>query len=222
LVDVDRDRRDLRASYNWEAAPMSIAIMSQVWKHSKQEGGALLVLLALADFANDEGICYPAQHTLAKKSRLSARQVRRVLSDLIASGELSIVRAGRGRGLKTIYRVLGKADNMTAFEKADICDTKSGHLEHLKADTGDRTVRQGTVKESPTRASARGGVSKKLWIRKQLRADLAELSTEIDAIRRPGGSAYPINPTDPAKFARLGKLVERHATLSGQLAAAAG
>ena len=57
--------------------------MSQVWKHSKHAGGSLLVLLALADFANDEGICYPSQKTLAKKSRLSGRQVRRTVGEIV-------------------------------------------------------------------------------------------------------------------------------------------
>ena len=116
--------------------------MSQVWKHSKHAGGSLLVLLALADFANDEGICYPSQKTLAKKSRLSGRQVRRTVGEIVGSGELAIVRAGRGRGLKTVYRVIVKADNLTSFVKADICDTKSGHLRPIKADAGGRPVRQ--------------------------------------------------------------------------------
>jgi hypothetical protein len=39
---------------------MSIKVMSQVWEHSTRKGTRLLLLLALADFANDEGICYPA------------------------------------------------------------------------------------------------------------------------------------------------------------------
>ena len=201
---------------------MSIAIMSQVWKHSKHAGGSLLVLLALADFANDEGICYPAQKTLAKKSRLSGRQVRRTIGEIVESGELAIVRAGRGRGLKTIYRVIVKADNLTSFVKADICDTKSGHLRPIKEDTGVRPVRQGTIKESPTRASARGSPSQKLWVRKQLRAELAEVKTEIASIRRPGGSAYPVEPKDAGKRIRLDMLIERRCGIEHELAAAAG
>ena len=193
--------------------------MSQVWKHSKHAGGSLLVLLALADFANDEGICYPAQKTLAKKSRLSGRQVRRTVGEIVGSGELAIVRAGRGRGLKTVYRVIVKADNLTSFVKADICDTKSGHLRPIKADAGVRPVHQGTIKESPTRASARGSPSQKLWIRKQLKAELAEVKTEIASIRRPGGSAYPIIPSDPQKIVHLAKLIHKQLEVSRQLAA---
>ncbi len=34
---------------------MSIKIMSAVWRYSKAKGSALLVLLAIADFANDQG-----------------------------------------------------------------------------------------------------------------------------------------------------------------------
>ena len=34
---------------------MSVKIMTRVWAHSQQKGGELLVMLALADFANDAG-----------------------------------------------------------------------------------------------------------------------------------------------------------------------
>ena len=88
--------------------------MSQVWKHSKHAGGSLLVLLALADFANDEGICYPAQKTLAKKSRLSGRQVRRTVGEIVGSGELAI------------------EDRLPSHRKSGQFDLfcKSGHLRH--------------------------------------------------------------------------------------------
>lgn len=39
---------------------MSIRVMSSVWANSKQSGNDLLVLLALADFADDRGVAFPA------------------------------------------------------------------------------------------------------------------------------------------------------------------
>lgn len=75
---------------------MSINVMSAIWKSSQATGGELLVLLAIADFADDDGMAYPSVSTLGKKSRLSARQVQRAIRRLTALGELAI-ETGKGR-----------------------------------------------------------------------------------------------------------------------------
>lgn len=62
---------------------MSIRVMTAVWDHAAVEGGTLLVLLAMADWANDDGTgVYPKQETLARKARLKDRQVRNCLAEL--------------------------------------------------------------------------------------------------------------------------------------------
>jgi hypothetical protein len=62
---------------------MSIRVMTAVWDHAAVEGGTLLVLLAMADWANDDGTgVYPTQETLARKARLGDRQVRNCLAEL--------------------------------------------------------------------------------------------------------------------------------------------
>jgi hypothetical protein len=66
--------------------------MSNVWADSQQKEGALLVLLAIADFADDDGRAYPSVIALAKKSRLSERQVIRVVRKLEEDGELRVER----------------------------------------------------------------------------------------------------------------------------------
>jgi Helix-turn-helix domain len=83
---------------------MSIKVMSRVWEGSRQSGGALLVLLAIADFADDDGLAFPSIGTLARKARLSERQVQRVLAELAAAGEL-VVRPGAGRQGAHLFRV---------------------------------------------------------------------------------------------------------------------
>jgi hypothetical protein len=85
---------------------MSIKVMSRVWEGSRQSGGALLVLLAIADFADDDGLAFPSVRTLARKARLSERQVQRVLAELPAAGEL-VVRPGAGRQGAHLFRVTG-------------------------------------------------------------------------------------------------------------------
>jgi len=50
---------------------MSIEHMTLVWKHSKKGGTALLLLLAIADFANDDGVAWPSLATPSRASQES-------------------------------------------------------------------------------------------------------------------------------------------------------
>jgi hypothetical protein len=83
---------------------MSIRVMSGVWERSQHKSGALLVLLAIADFADDNGTAFPAVETLAEKARMTARNVQFVLRVLEKSGELVIERGG-GRNGANRYRI---------------------------------------------------------------------------------------------------------------------
>ena len=74
---------------------VSIKIMSHVWKHSLAKSGDLLVQLAIADFAGDDGNAYPSIPPLGKRSRLCDRQVKRSLQNLEHLGELKVLR-GKG------------------------------------------------------------------------------------------------------------------------------
>lgn len=68
---------------------MSVRLMSIVWDLDLPPGEKL-VLLALADQANDEGRqCWPAVMTIARKSGQGERTVRRALKDLEAKGHLT-------------------------------------------------------------------------------------------------------------------------------------
>lgn len=83
---------------------MSIQLSSAVWKHSKQKSGALLVLLAIADYANVNGDAWPAVATLARKARMSVRNVQRSISALQRAGELK-VHSNQGRRGSNIYKI---------------------------------------------------------------------------------------------------------------------
>jgi hypothetical protein len=98
---------------------MSIRVMSQVWEESEHSGGKLLVLLALADAANDEGICWPSIATLALKSRMSERNVQRLLRELELSGEIKTYTGGflEGKRRANTYHVLPQGrQNVTPDE----------------------------------------------------------------------------------------------------------
>lgn len=83
---------------------MSVRTMARVWECSQQSGSHLLMLLAIADFADDDGRAYPSVPTLARKCRMKPRNANKVLSALKASGELDIVH-GKGPRGTSIYRV---------------------------------------------------------------------------------------------------------------------
>ena len=65
---------------------MSVKIMSDVFQHSKTEGNTRLVLLCLADCANDEGACWPSIRKLCEKANLSEPMTKKHLNFLIAAG----------------------------------------------------------------------------------------------------------------------------------------
>lgn len=76
---------------------MSIKVMTWVWDHSPASGTDLLMLLAIADHAGDDGRdAWPSVRKLAQRTRLDERTVRRVLKRLADDGHI-VVRAGGGR-----------------------------------------------------------------------------------------------------------------------------
>lgn len=85
---------------------MSVRVMSVVWQDAKEyREGPLLVLLALADWANDDGWCWPSVPAIAAKARLTERQVYNVLSGLQRDGVI-VRQGGGGRGKQTRYQVV--------------------------------------------------------------------------------------------------------------------
>jgi Helix-turn-helix domain len=86
---------------------MSIRIMSRVWDHYPGKGSDLLAMLALADWSDDDGRCYPSIAALAKKIRLKERQTQNAVRELIEQGFVSVTgnEAGGAPGMTRRYRV---------------------------------------------------------------------------------------------------------------------
>lgn len=80
---------------------MSIYCLTRVWRDSQHKGGTLLVLLAIADYADDDGMAFPSIKTLAEKARMSQRNVQYALRVLTESGELRIGPPENGRKSRT-------------------------------------------------------------------------------------------------------------------------
>jgi hypothetical protein len=83
---------------------MSVYVSSAVWKHSKAKGGALLVLLAIADVASHDGAGYIAVSSLARQTRLTVRQVYNVLLSLESMEEIEAYTRG-GKDNMNLYWV---------------------------------------------------------------------------------------------------------------------
>lgn len=149
---------------------MSIEYTSAVYDLERPVGLQRLLLLAIADHANDQGLAWPGNDCLVCKTKISERQIRRLIPELEAAGLLQIVQTGQGRGHRRIMRLLfapatftqrvyapphvdPKADKMTPF-----MDQKSGQDDPLSpADEGQTDSEKGTTEqEKGTNASEKG------------------------------------------------------------------
>ena len=116
---------------------MGLKVTKFVWAHSKHKGTRLLLLLAIADFINnDNGECTASATTLGAMCNISERQVRTVIDSLVVSGELlKVERTGK----TAVLRVAGYS--LASYEQAidnseklcttpEVLDTDPGSFEH--------------------------------------------------------------------------------------------
>lgn len=73
---------------------MSVAATNYVWYVSTVEGSDRLVLLALADFADEDGNCFGSWGKLSQKTRLCRATIATSLKRLRAAGHLVMVEKG--------------------------------------------------------------------------------------------------------------------------------
>ena len=83
---------------------MSVKVSQSVWAHSRAKGAELLLLLAIADVADDEGVAYPSIATLARKIRMGERNTHYLVKKLCAAHELSVEIGAGPRGCN-LFRV---------------------------------------------------------------------------------------------------------------------
>lgn len=80
---------------------MSVHVTAWVWLQQVGDPEAKLVLLKLADQANDDGECWPSQRTIAAAVEASVSTVKRRLSYLVARNLLIVEERAREGGLRT-------------------------------------------------------------------------------------------------------------------------
>ena len=73
---------------------MSIKLMSEIWDNQDPQltGSKLVIMLCLADHANDNGECWPSIARLAERARIAPANVTRHIKELEAAGYLIVTR----------------------------------------------------------------------------------------------------------------------------------
>lgn len=83
---------------------MSVKVMSAVWERDDLDASERLVMLSLADHADDEGVCYPSIARLCKRTSIKERAVQSAIKRLCERGFLTIQR-GAGRNGTNLFIV---------------------------------------------------------------------------------------------------------------------
>jgi hypothetical protein len=145
---------------------MAVRILSLVWDQFPGGGSDLLALLALADWSDDNGRCYPSMNAIARKTRLSRSQAQRVVHRLIKDGYLQVTANALGGSPKQTcnYRIVlshlsGRADATATGSANATGRTDAAEGSHGCGDRGSAHATQ-TVSEPSTTVRRTPGVRK--------------------------------------------------------------
>ena len=108
---------------------MSVSHISAAFRHSKAKLAARFVLVCLANFADEDGRCYPSVTTIARHCGMSERAVHTALETLLRLGEVELLKKGGTINKKTIsnlYRVTVPMDGCTTRTGAGGAPGKPG------------------------------------------------------------------------------------------------
>jgi len=82
---------------------VSLRALAWAWEQELTNPTEKLVLLAIADHANDDGLCWPSMSHVANRCLLSTRQVQRITGTLEEHGLISRARRRRADGSLGTY-----------------------------------------------------------------------------------------------------------------------
>ena len=98
---------------------MSIKLTAKAWD-TNQSGNDLLVLLALCDFSNDEGVSFPSLKTLSSKAKVSKTTLSYILRAYEDIGVITRERRTRDNksDTSTLYKINHLNIDANAYQKA--------------------------------------------------------------------------------------------------------
>jgi hypothetical protein len=107
---------------------MSIKLMSMVWDRGPEKQADRFVLLAIADYANDDGECWPSIGGICRKTCMSERGVQTIIRRLEAQGWLHI-ETGSGRRNCNLYTIKTPQDMHPAGYAPPHMDAETPHMD---------------------------------------------------------------------------------------------
>lgn len=98
---------------------MSIKLIAKAWE-TNQSGNDLLVLLALCDFSNDEGVSFPSLKTLCNKAKVGKSTLAYILKAYEDIGVITRERRTRDNksNTSTLYKINHLDIDIEAYKKA--------------------------------------------------------------------------------------------------------
>jgi hypothetical protein len=106
---------------------MSIRLMALIFSVSGFTPAEKLVLLSLADYANDEGrSIYPSVDKTSRRTGLTSRSVRRIIKELVGDGFLIPVSLGGGRYRTNEFRLDVQKISQIANQDPELHSSLSG------------------------------------------------------------------------------------------------
>jgi hypothetical protein len=144
---------------------MSIYPLMRVWEHSQQRGTALLVLLAMADRADELGVVWAGTHWLAARARVNRRQIIRTVHYLESQGELIVMRSRKPNGQTIVNHYIiatGASDELLADGRKraqELLEIRGGVIEDTPEGVAGDTGGVSPVTRGGVSPVTRGGVS---------------------------------------------------------------
>lgn len=162
---------------------MSIRVMAKVWDSFPRGGTDLLTMLALADWSDDEGRCFPSITSISKKIRLGKRQAQRSVNGLIDEEFLKVLAnlhggpPGSSRRYQFNFNKLTDVTEVTPINETGVIGDADGC--HIKPATGD-THDTLTVIESSLTVSAKFAQFWKAYPKKKSKGDAEKAFNKIN------------------------------------------
>ena len=177
---------------------MAIKVMTRVWEDGPDDRTETLVLLCLADHANDKGECYPSLGRLTDRCRLSRQGLCGVLDPLEKKGWIDRD-SGGGRGNSTDYYI-----QLDRFEKESF-ENESGVGDSSKKGSSQVDSSSGPENSQADSENSQAGKKKGQVDSENSQAGKAKQSSSLDGNRHGTVKEPSSEPSESAREAETRK-----------------
>ncbi|SHO57751.1 helix-turn-helix domain-containing protein [Vibrio quintilis] len=136
---------------------MSVKVMSYVWDIPVFRGSDKLVMLCLADHADDSGFCWPSIETIARKSGVSATTVKTTLKKLEMAGWITRKNQFRKADSGKLVRASNQYQLPVMRLRKMVNDQLDNEQTHFDCSNPDQTKQMTGVSQIPAGGKAESG-----------------------------------------------------------------